>query len=186
MEHQRSLATPPPPRPLPPQTPLGDPPAAKLTPTHTPSPRSLTEDALDLQYCSGSEAEESPERALKAEGFPEEGKQARQKEERRVIAPLRSVVVKPASHRVSYKDALTGVRTFKPRFNAATEETSDGGWSVERRTTRRRRHTVWARLGATTGSIHDRGGGRASIHGRPGGRVPVKDRLGPRSPLRVL
>ena len=73
MEHQRSLATPPPPPP-PQQTPLGDPPAAKLTPTHTPSPRSLTEDALDLQYCSGSEAEESPERALKAEGFPEEGK----------------------------------------------------------------------------------------------------------------
>ena len=73
MEHQRSLATPPPPPP-PQQTPLGDPPAAKLTPTHTPSPRSLTEDALDLEYCSGSEAEESPERALKAEGFPEEGK----------------------------------------------------------------------------------------------------------------
>lgn len=35
---------------------------------------------------------------------------------------LRSVVVKPSSHRVSYRDVLVGRKTFKPRFDKTMEE----------------------------------------------------------------
>jgi hypothetical protein len=86
---------------------------------------------------------------------------------------LRSVVVKPSAHRVSYKEALVGVRTFKPRFNAAMEKIGEAGWSEERRKQRLGRATVWACPGARP---------VRSIHDRLWRRVSVKERLGPHSP----
>ena len=61
---------------------------------------------------------------LEGRGSQEKGKRVQ----------LRSIAVKPPGHRVSYKEALTGLRTFKPRFNAATTE--EGGWSVDQRSQR--------------------------------------------------
>jgi len=74
-----------------------------------------------------------------AAGFPVE----KETQEDGVKRLLRSVVVKPTAHHVSYKDALAGVRTFKPRFNASTA--GEGGWSVERRSQRGNKPKVWAR-----------------------------------------
>ncbi|RLN38860.1 hypothetical protein C2845_PM01G27360 [Panicum miliaceum] len=143
--------------------PCGVPPAA----TATPGP----EEQVDYSY-SDTEVEGSPaDRILKTADILEEGESQDVGERRQ----LRSVVVKPTTHRVSYKEALTGARTFKPRFN---EETTGGGgggggvWSVERRRQRGSRATVWARLGRTA-SIHDRLGER---------EWPIKERLGPCSP----
>jgi len=104
------------------------------------------EEAVDLHYCSASEEEEDylTDKAPKATGFPEEEANARRKVGGEDGRQLRSVVVKPAAHRVSYKDALVGVRTFRPRFNDADE--AEGGWSVERRKAHRRQSTVWDRL----------------------------------------
>ena len=102
---------------------------------------------------------------------------------------LRSVVVKPAAHRVSYKDALVGVRTFRPRFNAAVE--ARGGWSVERRKVRRHAATVWDRLQPVRsthdrlgrrGNIHDRLGSKGSFHGRVVGKR-IHEHLGARVPI---
>ena len=93
---------------------------------------------------------------------------------------LRSVVVKPTTHRVSYKEALVGVRTFRPRFNAAAQD--KGGWSVELRKERGRKPTVWDRLQPVRRSIHDRVGWKVSIHSGDTNRPSIKERLGGREP----
>ena len=145
------------PRTTTPNPPAGDPPAATTSVAGDPIAADACgrEEALDLHYCSGSEEEDEVEESP-----------ARRKEGSKDGQSLRSVVVKPATHRVSYKDALVGVRTFRPRFNAAEE--ARGGWSVERRKERGRKSTVWDRMQPIRRSIHDRlwGEGEQSYQGR--------------------
>ena len=93
------------PRTTTPNPPAGDPPAATTSVAGDPiaADACAREEALDLHYCSGSEEEDEVEESP-----------ARCKEGSKDGQPLRSVVVKPATHRVSYKDALVGIRTFRP------------------------------------------------------------------------
>ncbi|RLM75502.1 hypothetical protein C2845_PM15G25150 [Panicum miliaceum] len=147
---ERQRSTPPPPPPNPPAARLPTTPCSKAPcDTLEASPLARSEELVDF-CCSDSKGEEdSPDRALKT-----------------------------AVHRVSYKEALTGVRTFKPRLNANTAGAGEGGWSAaERRKVSDRRATVWARLGGRAGSIQDRLGGKASIHDRLGSRVPPASNL---------
>jgi len=130
------------------------------------------EEALDLNYCSDSDAMiSSTDKTLKTVGARATVSQVGSGDKAEAGRQLRSVVVKPAGHRVTYKDALTGVRTFKPRFNAATATGKDG-WSVQRRKQSDARPMVWDRLGARAArGIHD--------HARE--RVSAKERLGPQN-----
>ena len=173
-----------------PPTPTGDPPPATPPPPKssgdppaTPA-RSyqLEEEALDYDDSPAWDAEVGPADTVELAGN-QEAKEFKGKD---VRGQLRSIIVKPAAHQVSFKDALVGVRTFRPRFNAAVE--ARGGWSVERRKVRRHVATVWDRLEPVRsvhdrlgrrGSIHDRLGSKGSIHGRVVGK-PIHERLGAR------
>ncbi|RLN32966.1 hypothetical protein C2845_PM03G26320 [Panicum miliaceum] len=76
---------------------------------------------------------------------------------------LRSVVVKPTAHRVSYKDALLKPRTFKPRFNARTVD-EDGQWHTGR-TKVKKTMSVWSRLGASSRAFMTEAGGGSTDDG---------------------
>ena len=74
----------------------------------------LGEEALDLHCYSGSEDEEEDgpaDEALKTAGFPAAESKEGSKDGERIGRQVRSVVVKPATHRV-YKEALIGSEPF--------------------------------------------------------------------------
>ncbi|CAN6312545.1 unnamed protein product [Urochloa humidicola] len=70
----------------------------------------------------------------------------------------------------SYKEALMGVRTFKPRFDTSKQP---GDWN-DNSARRRPARSVWGRLGPSPASVHDRLSRPGTVHDRLGGRVPLK------------
>lgn len=132
-------------------------------PTNQNSPASThsVNEALELHYCSDSD-EESPcprhinELALKTakaqeavkrkeESRDKNGGQAADNKQRKIP----SIVVKPTTQRVSYKDALLKPRIFKPRFPKDKSHRGEQVWHYEtkRQAQRRTTATVWSRLG---------------------------------------
>ncbi|KAK8446360.1 hypothetical protein SEVIR_9G476933v4 [Setaria viridis] len=89
----------------------------------SPTTSHAPEEVLDRLYCSDTE-EESPgsrhinERAFKTEDRKQQHNGDSTSGDTAPEHPRRipSVVIKPSTHRVSYKDALLNPRTFKPRF----------------------------------------------------------------------
>ncbi|CAL4969089.1 unnamed protein product [Urochloa decumbens] len=69
----------------------------------------------------------------------------------------------------SYKEALVGVRTFKPRFDTSKRPEEWNDYSPRRRPAR----SVWGRLGPSPGTVQDRLAHRGSAFDRLGERVPL-------------
>ncbi|CAN6350866.1 unnamed protein product [Urochloa humidicola] len=117
----------------------GDPPAT--TPGRDPCSRSG--EALDLGAFSGS-ASSSSNLSLNRPGS-------------KLRANLRGSELRPGA---SYKEALVGTRTFKPRFDTSRRP---GDWQDNSTRQRSARSTVWGRLGPRPTSIHDRLGERVPM-----------------------
>lgn len=104
---------------------------------------SMQREVLELHYCSSAEnGDSSAAGAVRTEAAGSRGAGGLR---------LRSIVVKPSSHRVSYTDASVGVRTFKPRFDEMREEYYAGAWSEKRGERRSGRPTVWGKSWAMIG-----------------------------------
>ena len=105
--------------------------------TGSPNPRrapSLVEEALDLdlEYCSSQEEDTPPSHRGKAaaarlEGELEATQQGIDADLQCGGHRIRSVVVRPTAHRVSYKDALLRGRAF----NAANNQRRSIHWCLE-------------------------------------------------------
>ncbi|CAL4992828.1 unnamed protein product [Urochloa decumbens] len=175
----------------PPLTPAGDPPAATHasrplagdppTAQHASSPQSVppvrtarghriprAADALDLNHCGSGSSSATPLEEVNSKQDSLKTKDIRGKaiaqdsEEGR--SQLRPAAADVGNKQASYKEALVGGRTFKPRFD------SSRGPEEWRENTGRRRPsapTVWSRLGPRHGSVHDRLGARVEQN-RPG------------------
>ncbi|CAL5018605.1 unnamed protein product [Urochloa decumbens] len=144
----------------------GDPPAA----TRDPSLRSVPPETVNRRRpCSRSGGSSST-------GAREEIRNKSDREVRKdsqrvgtgrgTVAPSVRSALRPGA---SYKEALVGVRTFKPRFDASRgpEEWNDN--TAQRRPGR----SVWGRLGPSPSSVHERLSRNGSVYDRLGERVPA-------------
>lgn len=135
------------------------PPAANLPTTREPSspatpPTNLShanqEEELDLLLFSSPEFEDTPPKRPEVSPLPLKRDDTERECDATLVrrAPLCSVVVKPAGHRVSYKEALLKPQAHQPRSlcNPAAEGHQ---WhdALPRKDTRSRK-SVWSRLGS--------------------------------------
>lgn len=147
------------------------------------SPSLPAAEALDLHYFSETEDESPCSRCINANaskiGDTKVTEDTRLLESEDEMsgdtakeAPRRipSVVVRPRSHKVSYKDVLLKPRTFKPSFPRVPSDHAEHGWfhEVRRRTpSRKRAASVWLRLGAGQRHIQDGLGERSIQASKP-------------------
>ena len=89
---------------------------------------------------------------------------------------IRSVVVRPATHRVSYKEALLRGRAFKTANNQRRSSHGRFEWQEvgSRKKGSNAGASVWSRLGAGQQSVFDRLGKKVTS---------IFDKLGPRTPM---
>ncbi|CAL4970140.1 unnamed protein product [Urochloa decumbens] len=155
-----------------PQTLSGDPPAAApvvpnpaLSPARTPEGRHTPRagEALDLHYGGSGSSTASTQQDSKTEEIRRgkavahgEGEIFHRKDYEEGRSQLRQDSA-DLSRRVSYKEALVGNRTFKPRFDSSRKPDE---WRENEPRSHPTRSTVWRRLGPRQESIHDRLGGR--------------------------
>ncbi|CAL4964633.1 unnamed protein product [Urochloa decumbens] len=135
----------------------GDPPAAPLAPSASPGSASRTprgqhipqaEDALDLHYCGSGSSAASP---IDEVTTKQDSKKSTENRGKAIAqdsgdgrSQLRPDAANLGSKQVSYKEALMGVRTFKPRFDSARGPEE---WRENAGRQHRTRATVWSRLG---------------------------------------
>ncbi|CAN6236763.1 unnamed protein product [Urochloa humidicola] len=153
----------------PPQTPAGDPPAALHVPdllTGDPpavlrggTPRSARSEGASKTVNRGKDKDSVAEdrgkdRESRGKGVAQDSVDGE--------ARARSGAAPLVSHHISYRDALAGVKTFKPRFDSSCRSDE---WR-ENTARRAAKSTVWGRLGPRQVSIHDkRGGSETDING---------------------
>ncbi|CAL5085028.1 unnamed protein product [Urochloa decumbens] len=152
-------------------TPAGDPPAANRASASRHAPTERTPDsrhcsragsgeALELHYCSSGSTSSSPvqENLKKAEPCAKKDVRGKGPALETELAPGRS----PSQPAASYKEALVGARTFKPRFDTSRRPDEWCDNSARQRLCSGR-PSVWGRLGPRVSSVHDRLGSRVPL-----------------------